>query len=190
MAAHSRMLPLGTPAPNFRLPSIKGQVKNLTDFDDAPALLVMFICEHCPFVRHIESELGAVVARYQPQGLAAVGIMSNDLDQNPSDDEYGMEEQAERAGFTFDYLWDERQFVALAYGAACTPDFFLFDGERKLVYRGQFDDSRPKNDIPVTGEDLAAAIEAVLSGDEVSPDQTPSLGCGISWVPGNEPPIS
>lgn len=187
VAVQSTMMPLRTQAPNFRLPSLQGQVKNLGDFDESPALLVMFICNHCPFVRHIESELGKVVSQYEAKGLAAVGICSSDIGQHPEDAEEGLEEQAERAGFSFPYLIDDGQYVAHDYGAACTPDFFLFGPDRTLVYRGRFDSTRPGSDEPVTGEDLTRAIEAVLGDEEVDADQHPSMGCAIAWKPGNEP---
>ncbi len=187
MAVESTMLPLGTPAPSIELPSLDGTTVTLDDFSDADALLVMFICNHCPYVRHVEKELSSLVTEYQERGLAAVGISSNDVEQEPEDTPEGLREQVDRVGFTFPYLIDESQDVAKAYKAACTPDFFLFDGDRKLAYRGRMDASRPKNDEPVTGEDLRQAIEAVLEGKQVSGEQLPSMGCAISWKPGNEP---
>lgn len=187
MAVESTMLPLGTPAPSIELPSLDGATVTLDDFSDADALLVMFICNHCPYVRHVEKELSSLVTEYQERGLAAVGISSNDVEQEPEDTPEGLREQVDRVGFTFPYLIDESQNVAKAYKAACTPDFFLFDGDRKLAYRGRMDASRPKNDEPVTGEDLRQAIEAVLEGKQVSGEQLPSMGCSISWKPGNEP---
>lgn len=187
MAVESTMLPLGTPAPSIELPSLDGTPVTLDDFSDADALLVMFICNHCPYVRHVEKELGSLVSEFQERGLAAVGICSNDVDQEPEDTPDGLREQVERVGFTFPYLIDESQDVAKAYKAACTPDFFLFDGDRKLAYRGRMDASRPRNDEPVTGEDLRRAIEAVLDNEPVPAEQMPSMGCAISWKPGNEP---
>lgn len=187
MAVESTMLPLGTPAPSLELPSLDGTTVTLDDFSDADALLVMFICNHCPYVRHVEKELGSLVTEYQERGLAAVGICSNDVEQEPDDTPDGLREQVDRVGFTFPYLIDDSQAVAKAYKAACTPDFFLFDGDRKLAYRGRMDASRPRNDEPVTGEDLRRAIEAVLDGKPVPGEQSPSMGCAISWKPGNEP---
>jgi peroxiredoxin len=187
VAVESTMLPLGTPAPSIELPSLDGEQVKLDDFSDADALLVMFICNHCPYVRHVEKELSSLVSEYQQRGLAAVGICSNDVEQEPEDMPAGLSEQVARVGFTFPYLLDESQDVAKAYRAACTPDFFLFDADRKLVYRGRMDASRPRNDEPVTGQDLRRAIEAVLEGTDVPSEQLPSMGCSISWKPGNEP---
>lgn len=187
MAVESTMLALGTKAPYFELPDLTGGTVTLSQFDGVPALLVMFLCNHCPYARHAEKELGNLVSEYQAMGLAAVGICSNDVDQEPDDTPEGLMAQVERAGFTFPYLIDETQKVAHAYRAACTPDFYLFDGSQRLVYRGQMDSSRPKNDEPVTGQDLRNAIAAVLSGGQPAPEQRPSLGCAISWKPGNEP---
>ena len=187
MAVESTMLALGTEAPNFELPSLTGNTVSLADFSEAPALLVMFICNHCPYVKHVEKELSGLVAESQAKGLAAVGICSNDVAQEPEDTPEGLAAQVERTGFTFPYLIDESQEVARAYQAVCTPDFFLFDGSQRLVYRGQMDSSRPKNDEPVTGEDLRKAIAAVLNGGVPSAEQRASMGCSISWKPGNEP---
>ncbi|GBE10614.1 thiol-disulfide oxidoreductase [bacterium BMS3Bbin12] len=184
----STMLELGTPAPDFRLPEpVTDREVSLDDFRDAPALLVTFICNHCPYVRHIRRRLAELVRDYQGKGLAAVGINSNDVAHYPDDAPEKMIEEVRNIGYTFPYLYDETQEVAKAYRAACTPDFFLFDRNRRLVYRGQFDDARPGNDAPVTGRDLAAAIDAVLAGRAVPTDQKPSLGCNIKWKPGNEP---
>lgn len=187
MAVESTMLPLGTPAPSIELPSLDGATVSLDDFSEADALLVMFICNHCPYVRHVEKELSSLISEYQERGLAAVGICSNDVDQEPEDTPEGLREQVERVGFTFPYLIDESQDVAKAFKAACTPDFFLFDGDRLLAYRGRMDGSRPRNDEPITGEDLRRAIEAVLEGKDIPGEQLPSMGCSISWKPGNEP---
>lgn len=187
MAVTSTMLPLGTEAPPFELETSDGETVSIEDFADAPALLVMFICNHCPYVKHVENELGRLGKEYADRGVAVVGISSNSVESHPDDSPDGMREQAERAGFTFPYLFDETQEVAKAYGAACTPDFFLFDADRKLVYRGQMDDARPRNDEPVTGKDLRAAMDAVLAGEPVPEDQQPSMGCSIKWKPGNEP---
>ncbi|MEX0864898.1 MAG: thioredoxin family protein [Acidimicrobiia bacterium] len=187
MAVESTMLALGTQAPHFELPSLAGEMVSLGDLSGAKALLVTFICNHCPYVKHVEKELGNLIAEYQEQGLVAVGICSNDVAQEPEDTPDGLREQVGRAGLTFPYLIDETQEVAIAFKAACTPDNFLFDADQKLAYRGQIDSSRPKNDEPVTGADLRAAIAAVLGGGVPSGEQRPSLGCAIAWKPGNEP---
>ncbi len=159
----------------------------LDDLEGADGLLVMFLCTHCPYVKHVEQELAKIGRDYVDRGLAIVAIGANDADRYPDDAPDKLAEQARRLGFRFPYLYDETQDVARAYTAACTPDFFVFDAERKLVYRGQLDDSRPRNDEPVTGADLRAAIDATLSGQPVPTDQKPSMGCGIKWKPGNEP---
>jgi len=181
------MLDLGTALPPFRLPRLGGGEVSSSDFDAAPALLVVFICPHCPFMQHIRRELGRFSVDYAARGLAMVGINSNDAQAYPDDGWDGMQAEAADGGYAFAYLRDESQAVAKAYRAACTPDFFLFDRERELVYRGQFDSSRPSNGVPVTGEDLRAAIDALLAGEPVPGDQHPSIGCGIKWRPGNEP---
>lgn len=184
----STMLELGTCAPDFALPdAVTQRTVSLSDFDDKPALLVAFICNHCPYVKHIREVFARFVREYQPKGLAVVAINANDAVAYPDDSPAKMAEEAENHAYTFPYLYDESQEIAKAYRAACTPDFFLFDRERKLVYRGQFDDSRPGNDIPVTGNDMRAAVEAVLAGQPVPIEQKPSLGCNIKWRPGNEP---
>jgi len=183
----STMLPLGTPAPDFRLADATGKTYTLADFQSAPALLVIFMCNHCPFVKHVASGLADLAREYQARGVAVVGINSNDFRQFPDDAPDKMLEEIRARGYTFPYLVDESQEVAKAYHAACTPDFFVFDKDRKLVYRGQMDGSRPGNNVPVTGSDLRAALEAVLAGRPVPPDQKPSLGCNIKWKPGNEP---
>lgn len=183
----STMLNLGTPAPDFQLPDTSGKTISLADFDNAKALLVVFMCNHCPYVIHIRDALAQFANAYQAKGLAVVGISSNDVANYPDDSPEKMVEEAKSAGYTFPYLYDESQEVAKAYRAACTPDFFLFDADKKLVYRGQFDDSRPKSETPVTGRDLRAAADAVLAGQAVSPDQKPSMGCNIKWKPGNAP---
>ena len=175
----STMLELGSPAPDFSLPDTHGRTVSRDDFRDQPALLVVFMCNHCPFVKHIQRQLTAVIAEYQPKGLAAVGINSNDVSNHPDDAPEKMAQEAERIGYTFPYLFDESQDVAKAYRAACTPDFFLFDSERKLVYRGQFDDARPNSGAPVTGKDLRAALEAVLEERPMPEPQRPSIGCNI-----------
>jgi peroxiredoxin len=181
------MLDLGTPAPAFRLPDPAGQVHGLEDFAASPALLVAFICNHCPYVKHIRTALAAFARDYQPRGLAVVAINANDVTSHPDDSPGKMAEEIRAAGYTFPYLYDESQSVARAYRAACTPDFFLFDRDRRLVYRGQFDDSRPGNDAPVTGGDLRAAVDLLLAGRPIPPEQKPSIGCNIKWRPGNEP---
>jgi len=181
------MLPLGTAAPDFRLPDTNGRLVGLSDFANAPALLVMFLCNHCPYVKHIRSGLAQLGRDYQARGVALVGINANDADQYPEDSPAQMRAEVRAAGYTFPYLYDASQAVAKAFRAACTPDFFLFDRHRRLVYRGQFDDSRPGNGIPVTGKDLRAALDAVLAGQPVPANQKPSLGCNIKWKPGNEP---
>ena len=185
----STMLGLGTPAPDFRLPDTTagGKEVGLDDFAAAPALLVVFLCNHCPFVQHVAGELAALSRDLPAMGAAMVGISSNDAAAYPADGPEAMAEEAARQGWTFPYLYDETQAVAQAYRAACTPDFFLFDGPRRLVYRGQLDASRPGNGLPVTGADLRAAVDAVLAGRPVDGDQRPSLGCNVKWKPGNEP---
>jgi thiol-disulfide isomerase/thioredoxin len=159
----------------------------LKDFDKAPALLVAFICNHCPFVKHVRGGLAKLAKEYQAKGVAVVGINANDPVNYPEDSPAKMVQEVKDAGYTFPYLFDERQAVAKAYRAACTPDFYVFDRECKLVYRGQMDDSRPSNEIPVTGKDLRAALDAVLAGKAVAADQKPSIGCNIKWKAGNEP---
>lgn len=181
------MLPLGTPAPAFRLPDTTGKPVALDDFKAAPALVVIFMCNHCPYVKHIREGLAAFGRDLRSQGVALVTISSNDAANYPEDGPAKMAQEAKAAGYTFPYLFDETQAVAKAYRAACTPDFYLFDKDRKLVYRGQFDDSRPGSMTPVTGKDLRAAVDAVLAGKPVSAAQKPSIGCNIKWKAGNEP---
>jgi peroxiredoxin len=182
------MLALGTPAPAFSLPDVvSGNTISLGTVADRPALLVMFICQHCPYVKHIKQELANLGRDYVDRGLAIVAISANDVDRYPDDAPEHLKAMAENLGFTFPVCYDETQAVAKAYTAACTPDFFLFNADRALVYRGQLDDSRPGNGLPITGKDLRGAIDAVLSGQLVSPDQRPSIGCNIKWKPGNEP---
>jgi peroxiredoxin len=187
VATHSTMLPLGTKAPEFRLPDTTGKMVSSSDFQNAPALLVVFMCNHCPYVKHLRAGLAQLARDCLPRGLAMVGISSNDVANYPADSPALMAAEAKSAGYLFPYLYDETQQVAKDYHAACTPDFFLFDQQQRLVYRGQFDDSRPGNGLPVTGRDLRSAIEAVLAGRPVSSTQKPSLGCNIKWKPGNEP---
>jgi len=184
----STMLALGTPAPDFSLPDVGGRKVSLDDFRGTPALLVMFICNHCPFVKHVRDELAKLVKEYQVKGVAAVGISSNDVANYPADSPEKMAEEARDAGYTFSYVYDETQQVAKAYNAACTPDFYVFDKDHKLAYRGQLDDSRPGNGLPVTGRDLRAALDAVLADTPVPSHQKPSIGCNIKWKKGNEPP--
>lgn len=183
----STMLPLGTTAPDFSLPDTDGNAVGLDNFADAKALLVVFMCNHCPFVIHVADEIKQLADDFGPRGLAMVGINSNDVENYADDSPEKMKVEKASRGYAFPYLFDADQQVAIAYSAACTPDFFLFDGEQKLVYRGQLDDSRPKSDIPVTGSDLRAAIEAVLSGHDPEATQKPSIGCNIKWKAGNEP---
>jgi peroxiredoxin len=180
-------MPLGTPAPAFALPDTTGKIVSIEDFKGAKALLVMFICNHCPFVKLVRDELAALGREYQTKGVAMVAIMSNDAENYPDDRPEKMAEEVVTAGYTFPYLYDATQETAKAYHAACTPDFFLFDANRKLAYRGQFDDARPRNGKPVTGADLRAAIDAVLAGQPVSSEQHPSIGCNIKWKSGNAP---
>jgi peroxiredoxin len=188
MAVPSTMLELGTKAPDFELPDVvTGLPVRIRDFDDKRALLVMFICRHCPYVRHVRGELARLGRDFAGSALAIVAISSNDPAEYPEDAPESLAEEAREAGYAFPYLFDETQEVAKAYTAACTPDFFLFDADRALVYRGQLDDSRPSNGLPVTGEDLRVAIDAVLSGAPVAQDQRASIGCGIKWRAGNEP---
>ena len=183
----STMLALGTEAPAFRLPDPDGKPVSLDAFRDAPALLVAFLCNHCPYVQHIREGFARFAKEYQAKGLAIVAINANDAKSHPDDAPAAMAKEIRRFGYVFPYLVDETQAVAKAYRAACTPDFFLFDAARKLVYRGQFDASRPGNAIPVTGADLRAAADAALSGRAIAADQKPSIGCNIKWKPGNEP---
>ena len=186
-ATESTMLPLGSVAPSFSLPDTDGNIVSLDDFPDSKGYLVMFICNHCPFVIHVRSKLAEVGRRLQHYGIAVVAINSNDVDNYPDDAPDKMAEEVKKAGYTFPYLHDETQQVAQAYKAACTPDFYLFDAEKKLVYRGRMDASRPGNDTPVTGQDLQAAVEALLTGSDYPEQQLPSIGCNIKWKPGNEP---
>lgn len=183
----STMLPLGTQAPDFSLPDPDGTLVSLSDFSDDPVLLVAFICNHCPFVKHIAEGFAALAKDYQAKGVAVVAINSNDVENYPDDSPAKMAEEIEARGYTFPYLLDETQEVAKAYRAACTPDFYVFDSRRQLVYRGQMDGSRPGNEVPVTGEELRAALDAALAGRPSADDQKPSIGCNIKWKAGNEP---
>ena len=178
----SLMIDLGIVAPSFKLHNVvTGQTESIEQLTGERGLLVMFICRHCPFVQHVQGELAKLGRDYQGKGIGIVAISSNDAASHPDDSPSSLKEQAEEQGFSFPYLYDERQEVAKAYQAVCTPDFFLFDKDRALVYRGQLDDSRPGNEVPVTGQDLRAALEALLAGEPISPAQKPSLGCNIKW---------
>jgi len=183
----SMMLPLGTAAPDFSLPDTNGKTVSLADFADTPALLVIFMCNHCPYVKHVAAGLAKLAREYQQRGVAVVGINSNDAENYPDDAPAKMATEVKSRGYTFPYLYDATQEVAKEYSAACTPDFFLFDKHRRLIYRGQMDSSRPENGIPVSGHDLRAALDAVLAGKPLPKDQKPSIGCNIKWKPGNEP---
>ena len=183
----SQMLELGTEAPSFELPDYDGTPRGLGDPASRPATVMMFICNHCPYVKHVREELARIGREYGERGVGIFAINSNDFESYPDDSPARMKIEAEQWGYTFPYLVDADQSVAKAYRAACTPDFFVFDGAGKLVYRGQLDGSRPSNDEPVDGSDLRAALDAVLNGQSPSEDQTPSIGCNIKWKPGNAP---
>ena len=183
----STMLKLGTKAPPFELVNVDGRTVSLNDFRGKPVLVVMFICNHCPFVKHIAAELARFGADYQQKGAAIVAVNSNDTSAYPDDSPERMVHEAEQRGYVFPYLYDEEQEVAKAYHAACTPDFFVFDGQQQLVYRGQFDSSRPGNGVAVSGEDLRRAVDAVLAKQQVPQPQKPSIGCNIKWRTGQEP---
>ncbi|MEB3283628.1 MAG: thioredoxin family protein [Lyngbya sp.] len=184
----STMLALSTPAPDFQLPDVTtGETISLETFADKKALLVMFICRHCPFVKHVQNELANIGKDYVPKGLGIVAISANYVQTHPDDAPEQLKEMAQELGFNFPYCYDETQEVAKKYTAACTPDFFVFDGDRQLVYRGQLDDSRPSNNQPVTGKDLRMALDAVLDEQPVNMEQKPSIGCNIKWHPGSEP---
>ena len=183
----STMLELGTKAPDFSLPDTDGTIVSLADFADRKALLVIFMCNHCPFVIHVREELAKLVRKYQAKGVGVVGISANDVANYPDDSPQNMAIEKKKVGYTFPYLYDESQEVAKAYRAACTPDFFVFDRDRRLFYRGQMDDSRPNSGLPVTGKDLRAALDAALAGMPAPKEQRASMGCNIKWKPGNEP---
>ena len=188
MAMESVMLPLGTTAPSFILPDVvTGKMYSLDSFHGKRALLVMFICRHCPYVKHVEQEIAKIGKDYHDTPLGIVAISSNDPAAYPEDAPDRLKDMATRLDFRFPFCFDEQQAIAQAYKAACTPDFYLFDGDRKLVYRGQLDDSRPGNHKPVNGRDLRAALDDVLAGKPVDPKQKPSIGCSIKWKPGNAP---
>jgi len=183
----STMLPLGTVAPDFKLPDTTGKIVSLADFKNQAVLVVIFMCNHCPYVIHIRAGLAQLARDYARRGVGLVGINANDVNNYPADSPARMKDEVQIAGYIFPYLYDATQAVAKSYRAACTPDFFLFDKNRKLVYRGQFDGSRPGNGIPVTGQDLRAALDAVLAGKPVAENQTASLGCNIKWQAGHAP---
>ena len=178
----SNMLPLGTPAPDFTLlDTVSGKTVSLDELKSDKATLIMFVCNHCPFVKHVDEVIVSLAKYYQAKGVSVIAISSNDVENYPQDSPELMKEEAEKVGYTFPYLYDETQEVAKAYDAACTPDFYVFDKDLKCAYRGQLDDSRPGNDKPVTGKDLRAALDEILEGKEVSAPQIPSLGCNIKW---------
>lgn len=184
----STMLALGTAAPEFQLPDvISGEIISLATFSGSKALLVMFICQHCPFVKHVQLELAKIGDDYRDRPLSIIAISANDVANYPDDSPEKLQQMAQELHFNFPVCYDESQAVSKSYTAACTPDFFLFDGSNKLVYRGQLDNSRPSNGVPVTGQDLRQAINAVLQDQEISGSQKPSIGCNIKWKPGNEP---
>ncbi|MGB3788815.1 MAG: thioredoxin family protein [Phormidesmis sp.] len=184
----STMLPLGTTAPSFELEDVvSGNTVSLDTFKGKKGLLLMFICQHCPFVKHVEDQLGQIGQDYVPKGIGILAVSANNIESHPQDSPENMREQVKRANFNFPYAYDATQAVAKSYTAACTPDFFLFDGDFKLAYRGQLDDSRPGNDLPVDGKDLRAALDKVVAGESVSETQKPSIGCNIKWIPGKEP---
>jgi peroxiredoxin len=181
------MLPLGTSAPDFELPNVDGRMVSLADAAGPRGTVVMFICNHCPFVKHVADQLAALGRDCPPRGVGVVAISSNDVASHPADSPEQMIHEAEERGYAFPYLYDATQEVAKDYHAACTPDFYLFDGDRKLVYRGQLDSSRPGNDVPVTGSDLRGAIDTLLAGLPPRDEQKPSIGCNIKWKAGHEP---
>ena len=183
----STMLPLGTKAPDFSLPNVDGKIVSLADFESAKGLVVIFMCNHCPFVKHLRAGLAEFGEDYLAKGVAVVGISSNDAAAHPADSPEKMIEEHRSAGYTFPYLYDATQKVAIAYKAACTPDFYVFDRNQALVYRGQFDGSRPNNGRPVTGSDLRQAVDDMLAGKSPAIEQRPSIGCNIKWIGGQEP---
>ena len=184
----STMLPLGTPAPRFELEDvISSNTVSLDSFKGKKGLLLMFICQHCPFVKHVEDQLGQIGHDYVPQGIGILAISANSIESHPQDSPENMREQLKRANFNFPYAYDATQAVAKSYTAACTPDFFLFDSDFELTYRGQLDDSRPGNELPVDGKDLRAALDKIVAGEPIPEAQKPSIGCNIKWIPGREP---
>lgn len=190
MAETSRMVSLGTEMPPFKLPNVDGRMVSSDDFPDAKGYLVIFACNHCPYVVHVKDELAKIANEYSELGIAVFAICANDIENYPDDSPENMKIKAEEWGWNFPYLFDESQEVAKAYGAVCTPDIFLFNSEKKLVYRGQLDDSRPGNMKPVNGADLRLALDAVVNGEIPSDEQKPSVGCSIKWKPGNAPPYA
>mgnify|MGYP006296004991 CR=1 FL=1 len=184
---NSRMLPLGTRAPDFSLPDVDGRTVSLSDFKDRRAVLVIFMCNHCPFVKHVLDTLLELAREYKSKGVGIAGINANDAEKYPDDSPEKMKQAAEEKDFPFSYLYDEDQSTAKAYHAACTPDFFVFDSDLRLVYRGQMDDSRPGSGTEATGEDLRKALDSVLAGKEVDAEQKPSMGCNIKWKENNKP---
>ena len=182
----STMPDLGSPAPDFSLPDTRGEMVSRADFEGGP-LLVMFLSNHCPYVKHLKRHLADTAREYQARGIGIVGINANDASAYPEDSPENMARDVETFGYTFPYLFDESQEVAKAYGAACTPDFFLYDAGHRLVYRGRYDESRPGNDVPISGRDLRAAMDAVLAGETPPGEQSPSIGCNVKWKPGNAP---
>ena len=183
----STMLPLGTQAPDFTLTNTDGNRVSLSDFRDKKALVIIFMCNHCPYVKHVAPELTRVSNEFRPKGVGFIGISSNDVVAHPEDSPEMMKVEAAKQGYKFPYLYDADQSVAMAYNAACTPDIFVFDSSNRLVYRGQLDDSRPKSDKPLTGKDLRTALDCILAGKQVSNEQRPSIGCNIKWKEGSEP---
>lgn len=183
----STMLPLGTQLPFFALQDVHGQIVKSSDFATARAYLVMFICNHCPYVKHVADTVAKITSSMLDQGVAVFGIMSNDVSKYPDDRPELMKMEAAQRGYKFPYLHDDKQEVAKAFHAACTPEFYVFDAAQKLVYRGQLDDARPGSSVPPSGAHVTAAVTAVLMGQPVSPDQKPSMGCNIKWRPGHEP---
>ena len=183
----STMLPIGSKAPSFSLLNVDGQMVSLADSADPPALLVMFICNHCPYVKHVADQLSILGREYAEKGVSVIAISSNDVSTHPADSPEQMVREAEERGYIFPYLYDADQAVAKSYRAACTPDFFVFDSQLRLTYRGQLDDSRPESGIPVTGVDLRTALDATLEGKAAAENQKPSLGCNIKWIDGQEP---
>ncbi len=183
----STMLALGTQAPDFTLTNTDGQRVSLSDFRDKKALVIIFMCNHCPYVKHVAPELTRVSNEYMPKGVGFIGISSNDVVAHPEDSPDMMKAEAAKQGYKFPYLYDADQSVAMAYNAACTPDIFVFDSAHRLVYRGQLDDSRPKSDKPLTGNDLRTALDCILAGKQISMEQRPSIGCNIKWKEGSEP---
>ncbi len=183
----STMLPIGTKAPDFILPDPTGKQIALSDFSEAPATFIIFMCNHCPYVKHLQKQLTEIAREFQDKGVAVIAINSNDTENYTDDSPKEMAKEIKKFDYTFPYLFDETQEIAKAYRAACTPDFYVFDGDQKLAYRGQFDASRPGNSLPINGADIKNALNSILNGEPVSTDQKPSIGCSIKWRPGNAP---